>query len=81
LPPSRLTKVEAIRQRKCSFSAISLFRQHIRIIFQKHVHTSNGGAYAMQTKGKDNKQQSNRQEKAKPGYGDKKLNGPDRPST
>lgn len=81
LPPSRLTKVEAIRQRKCSFSSISLFRQHIRIIFLKHVHTSIGGVYAMKTKDKENKQQSNRKETAKPGYGDKKLNGPDRPST
>jgi hypothetical protein len=35
----------------------------------------------MEKKGKDNKQQSKKFEETKPGYGDKKLKGPDRPST
>ncbi|SFA98934.1 hypothetical protein SAMN04488577_2025 [Bacillus sp. cl95] len=35
----------------------------------------------MAKKGTENKQQSNMNENGKPGTGDKKLNGPNRPST
>jgi hypothetical protein len=50
-------------------------------VFLNPAQTNGGGVYFMQKKGKEVKQESDKQETAKTGYGDKKLNGPKRPRT
>jgi hypothetical protein len=76
-----MTKLEEIRQRKNYFLT---FSEHstslVRMKKKSSVQTKYGGVDMKTNKKKNNAQPAKLEEK-KTGYGDKKLEGPNRPST
>ena len=81
LLPSRLTKLELIRQRKYKSSLYSpLFRQNHRMKSYLWIKLKSE-VVSVSKKDKQKNIQPKRQNDTKAGYGDKKLVGPDRPST
>jgi hypothetical protein len=74
-----LTKLEVIRQRKCCFSLLST-------VLAPHENDYPSACYGwevftqMKKQDKHTKNQPNRTNESKTGYGDKKLEGPNRPS-
>lgn len=59
------------------FDSLQVIRMEPHISEQNNI----GGVNAMDNKQKQNKVQPKELKETKPGYGDKKLEGPDRPST
>ncbi|WP_338473301.1 hypothetical protein R4Z10_14755 [Niallia sp. XMNu-256] len=76
-----MTKLEGIRQRKKKISKNIFPFDKDWIKAMLYVENTLGRCFWMKQKQKQNKVQPKKLEETKPGYGDKKLEGPDRPST
>lgn len=75
-----MTKLEEIRQRKWIFEHLALFRHPFRMK-RANLNKLSIGGVTMKNQEKSNKAQPKHLNEKKPGYGNKKLEGPDRPST
>jgi hypothetical protein len=76
-----LTKLEAIRQRKCQFGTYYLSIRHYPYFRMKNKKSNKLKMEVLiMSKKKQNKKSGATQVENKVGYGDKKLEGPNRPA-